>query len=659
MNIETRKLKALTRAAVAEIEPANAESRAAKSFVREVGSDEEYDAEISFSSEAPVDRWFGREILDHDPDSINLERAKSGALVGVFNHDVDRLVWRVTKVMIGKDKRAYARIKWGVSDDAKKIRAEVEAGTLRNISFIYRIHELELEHKNEDTGERTYRSKNWEVLSIDPVTIPADHGIGFGRDLPSFPTRILGGEFPDDPEQTPATNNQEPAQPENRSVAIMSEPVKTPAVDPAELNAKLEAARKEGEAKADLAMRVYGSAASAAEDLGAEIMKRAEEHVAAGKSADEWYRFIQGELQKKNKHIEGSDPTKLDMSPGDQKRYSIRNALLLLAGDPQAKDGIEREAHEAQIKNGAKVNAEAARSILIPSDILKRSVGVERRDQTVSTLSGGGYLVQNQYMPMIDLLRAKTIIDKLGVRRLDDAVGFVTMPRKTGSATIAWLGSETSSPSEGSMTFGLLTATPHTAGAYIDVTRNLLLQASGTAEAIATEDLAYGAALIEDYATLSGSGAAGQPRGLRNVSGIGSVTFSSSLDLGDILEAELDLADAHVDTTSAKFLAATNVRKFAKTNVAFASTASPLWDKDGTMNGYATLATSNTTAWPAGNLAFGKWDEILNVYWGGLEIATDQSAGFLNGTLRVRVLRTMDVMVLQTGAFTIETSITA
>jgi HK97 family phage major capsid protein len=657
MNIETRKLKALTRAAVAEIEPANAESRAAKSFLREIGSDEEYDAEISFSSEAPVDRWFGREILDHNPDSINLERAKSGALVGVFNHDVDRLVWRVTKVMIGKDKRAYARIKWGVSDDAKKIRAEVEAGTLRNISFIYRIHELELEHKNEDTGERTYRSKNWEVLSIDPVTIPADHGIGFGRDLPSFPTRILGGEFPDEPEQTPATNNQ-PAPPVIRSIATMSEPVKTPAVDPAELQAKIDAARKEGEAKGDMAIRIYGSAASAAPDLGADIMQKAEAHLAAGKSADEWYRFVQAELQKKNKTVQASDPTNLGMSEKDAKRYSLRNAYLMLAGDNQAKDGIEREAHEAQIKNGAEVRGNGARSILVPADIFKRQVGVEQRDMTVGTLSAGGYLVGTQQMPMIDLLRAKTVIDKLGVRRLDNAVGFITMPRKTGSATIAWLGAEGSSAAESNLTFGLLTATPHTAASYVTVTRSLLLQTDGTAEAIASEDLMGGVALIEDYATLSGSGVSGQPRGLRNISGIGSVSFSSALDYDDILEAELDLSDAHVDMSNVKWLAATNVRKFAKKAVKFSSTASPLWEKN-EIEAYPALATSNTTAWPAGNLALGKWDEILNVYWGGLELATDSSAGFLNGSMNVRVFRTMDVMCLQTGAFTIETSITA
>src|SRR5262245_33656485 len=42
--------------------------------------------EMSFSSETPVPRWFGNEILDHKPESIDLSRASQG-LAYLVDHD--------------------------------------------------------------------------------------------------------------------------------------------------------------------------------------------------------------------------------------------------------------------------------------------------------------------------------------------------------------------------------------------------------------------------------------------------------------------------------------------------------------------------------------------------------------------------------------------
>ena len=41
---------------------------------------------LSFSSEAPVERWFGTEVLSHSPESVDLTRLKSKAAL-LANHE--------------------------------------------------------------------------------------------------------------------------------------------------------------------------------------------------------------------------------------------------------------------------------------------------------------------------------------------------------------------------------------------------------------------------------------------------------------------------------------------------------------------------------------------------------------------------------------------
>ena len=42
---------------------------------------------FSFSSEAPVKRYFGDEILDHEESSVDLTRLNNNAAPLLFNHD--------------------------------------------------------------------------------------------------------------------------------------------------------------------------------------------------------------------------------------------------------------------------------------------------------------------------------------------------------------------------------------------------------------------------------------------------------------------------------------------------------------------------------------------------------------------------------------------
>src|SRR6266700_3292975 len=81
--------------------------------------------ELSFSSEDPVERWFGLEILDHGKDSIDLSRLNSGSGPLLFNHNADELIGTVTRAWVAGAK-ARAKVRFGNSKRAKELWADVQ-----------------------------------------------------------------------------------------------------------------------------------------------------------------------------------------------------------------------------------------------------------------------------------------------------------------------------------------------------------------------------------------------------------------------------------------------------------------------------------------------------------------------------------------------------
>merc|ERR1712023_7764 len=98
--------------------------------------------EFPFSSEYPVKRYFGNEILSHDQGAADLSRLNDGGAV-LFNHDMNKPIGVVESAYIGEDKRGYAKIRFSRSKFASEILEDVKDGILRGISFGYQINDME------------------------------------------------------------------------------------------------------------------------------------------------------------------------------------------------------------------------------------------------------------------------------------------------------------------------------------------------------------------------------------------------------------------------------------------------------------------------------------------------------------------------------------
>jgi HK97 family phage major capsid protein len=174
----------------------------------------------------------------------------------------------------------------------------------------------------------------------------------------------------------------------------------------------------------------------------------------------------------------------IGMDQKEVKQYSLMRALNALSnpGDQAAQRAaaFERECSEAQ----AKVLGKSARGLFVPNE-------VQKRDLLVGTASAGGNTVATDLLSgsFIDILRNAMVINRMGTRMMTGLVGQVAIPKHTGSATAYWV-AENAAPTESQQSFGQVTMTPKTVGAWTDISRRLLLQSSIAVESLVQTDLA-------------------------------------------------------------------------------------------------------------------------------------------------------------------------
>ena len=91
--------------------------------------------EFPFSSEQPVKRVFGNEVLSHEEGSADLVRLNDGAPF-LYNHNPDKVLGVVESAYINpSDKRGYAKIRFSRSKFASEVLDDVKDGIYRGISF--------------------------------------------------------------------------------------------------------------------------------------------------------------------------------------------------------------------------------------------------------------------------------------------------------------------------------------------------------------------------------------------------------------------------------------------------------------------------------------------------------------------------------------------
>jgi len=573
-------------------------------FEREKIDEETRTVELAFSSEAPYERWWGIEILDHSKSAVDLTRLKSGGPL-LCDHDSRDQIGVIESVRIDADRVGRAVVRFGRSARAEEIFRDVIDGIRQNVSVGYAIDDLVLEAKSGD--DETYRVTRWTPYEVSLVSVPADFTVGVGRAA-------------------------DPVQEIKMSV------IETPAA-PVDV-AKIQAEARTAEQKRAAEIIAIGEQ-FALQGMAAEALR-------AGEPVDAFRSKVMEKLASRPL----PNPTaEVGLSGGEKQRYSVLRALRALVDKDWTNAGFERECHQAILKRAGIAEA--------PNNGFYVPYEIQQRDMTATTGNAGGYVVATDNLAgsFIDLLRNRAVVAQLGATMMTGLVGNVTIPKQTAAATAYWLTNEATAITESQMTLGQLALSPKNVGAYTELSRQLMLQSSPAADALVMNDLARVLALAIDLAALEGSGASGQPTGISQTAGIGSVT-GTSIDYAKVLEFQTDVAGGNALAANCAYVTTPAVASLLKQRVAFSSTASPLWEGgilDGNLQGFRAVATNSVTA---ASMVFGDFSQVVIGEWGMLELALNPYANFAAAISGIRAIQTVDIGIRQAGAFSRATSIT-
>ncbi len=583
--------------------------------------------EFPFSSEYPVTRYFGSEVLSHDSKAPNFMRLNDGAPF-LFNHNPDKVLGVVERAYLDEDKkRAYAKIRFSRSDFAKQYLDDVKDGILRGISFGYSIDEVE-------QREEGVLATSWTPHELSLVSIPADPTIGIGRSLLSEEPAMPESSQPED---TTITNEAPVEKQETRSAVTTAS---TPAPAMEEQTPNLEVIRSE-------AKKAEKDRVAAINALGAQhrMADLAQELIDGDNSVDEARAAFLEKLgtRQVEQPIRSADVTSNDvgLSQKEVKRFSFVRALNYLAnpGDQSARREAEFEIEVGQA--ASKQYERSSNGIVVPNEVL-------RRDLNVGTATAGGNLVDDVLLSgsFIDLLRNRLALADAGMTTLTGINGNISIPKQGSSATAYWVG-EGSSPTESQQTIEQVNLSPKTCGAFVDYSRKLLLQSSIDVEQMVRDDLARVLALELDRVGLNGSGSSNQPLGLINTTGIGTQTITTFGTFAEYIGMETDVAVANADAGSLRYIINASARGALKSTEKATNTGMFVYEND-EINGYPVTVTNQL----ANNDAlFGDFSQLIMAMWSGLDLTVDPYAGATAGTVRIIALQDVDFAVKQPGAF--------
>lgn len=585
-------------------------------------NDENRTVELAFSSEAPVERYFGIEILDHTPASVRLGRLTSGGAV-LVDHDPSDHVGVVESITIDSDRVGRAQVRFGKGARAEEIFQDVKDGIRRNVSVGYLVHRMQLE--SESKGVETFRITDWEPFEVSIVSIPADATVGIGR--------------------AAETKDHETII-EVRHMEVENKEVKpAPAVDVREIENKVRRAEQQRVADIMAIGNAYEGRVSGMRAL-------ADKFVAEGKNVDE-FRAAALERMGSAAPLKVAESPALGLSEKETRQFSILRAINALS-NPSDRRAQQAAAYEYEVSQAAAERLKKeARGIIIPSDILKR-------DLTVGTATAGGHTVATNLLTgsFIDMLVARMVVAARATR-LTDLNGNIAIPRQTGGASAYWV-AESGVPTESQQAFDQVALSPKTVGAFTDISRKLLIQSGIDVEQFVRMDLARTLALELDRVCIEGSGSGNEPRGILNTTGIGDVaggTNGLAPAWSHIVNLESEVAADNADIGSLAYITNAKVRGKLKQTEKASGTAQFVWD--GTeLNGYPALVSnqvpSDLTKGTGTNLSailFGNFADLLLGMWGGLDLTVDPYTFSTSGTVRVVVLQDVDLAVRHAESF--------
>ena len=558
--------------------------------------------EMSISSESPVARSFGLEVLSHRDGDIDLTRLMNKAPL-LKDHDASQQIGVVENAYLDTQRgKLMSKVRFGRGALASEIFNDVKDGIRTQVSIGYQINPDSME-KSETTDE--VRITDWMPMEVSIVSMGADQNVGFGRSL----------------------SLNQPIKTENKKEVIMTEETKSVDVE------------EQVRVKTDEVLAKREKEIAEIIELGARHHKQdlAREAIRDGKDLSSF----RGELltQIENQPIESNE---IGLSEKEARNFSIVRMAKHQAGmnvDAQ----FEVEASRAYAE---KIGKEP-KGFFVPEDVTN-----DWGKRTMNTTNSAGFVYDDkQYGNLIDALTPYSTVLQANPTVLANNSGNITIPRVSALSTSAWV-TEGVAVGASDPTIDTVTLSEKTNGAYTDLTRTLLQNTDGfSVENMVRNNLLRAMGVTWDQASVSGTGAGGQPTGIETTAGVNATAFgvAGAPTYAEYIEMQTKIFEdnATLDTGSVRYITTPALYGAGKA-LATNGAGSPVAIRDDFLDGIQVLISSQVTA---NTVILGDFSEFIVATWGGLDIQSDPYALSTSGGLRLVALSSVDYAVKHPVSF--------
>ena len=574
---------------------------------------------IGVSSEEPVERRFGMEVLGHNEDEIDMAFMAQGRSPLLLDHDATKQIGVVEEFSIDtENKRTVAKVRFSKNQMADEVYRDVLDGIRQNISVGYQVNSMQKEEEERD-GVPIYRVNSWSPLEVSAVSIPADQSrlVGFAR------------------------SKEKKAQ-----IKINQNLNKDIKMDNVENNAP--------EVNLEDMKRDFAKEAKAIIELGVQHNKRdlANEAIANGATLAQ-FRGTLLETIANDKPLDL--PSNVDMNETEVREYSLLKAVRESATGTLS--GLEKEvSDEIAAKSGKE-----ARGFYMPTNIAFRA------DQVVGTNNVGGFLKPTDHLgnEFIEALKAKLVVNQAGARVLQGLKGDVAIPKMSAETSNVGFVAENNAPSEGNATFAQVTMSPKTLAAQVDISRKLMMQSDPSIEAVIRNDIVATFARKIDEVAIEGGGS-NEPTGVLGGVASGNVITAATNGAAPSYENVVELirlveaSNAILNEGSLRFLGnAKLTSKLRRVLKSSADTSSNfILENDNSILGYdylsSTLVPSDLTQGSGTGLSamiFGDFSQLLIGFYSGVDVIVDPYTGSSAGTTRLAFFQDLDVALRNDVSF--------
>lgn len=257
-------------------------------------------------------------------------------------------------------------------------------------------------------------------------------------------------------------------------------------------------------------------------------------------------------------------------------------------------------------------------------------------------------VIEVEFADLLTPLRAKNVLVAAGAKYMSGLIGDVQVPIM-GAGNVTWEG-EVASAKEAGYTFTSKKLQPKRLTAYVDISKQFLVQDSiGAEQAIRADIVAAINSKLESTILGSAQGSTTTPAGI-----FYGQTPKKITTFKDICDLEASIEDANV-IGECKYVMS-NKAKAALRNMPKSSKSTQLVMENGEVDGTPVLNTSNVEAQ---NIAYGDWNNLAIGQWGAIDLVVDPYTLAKDGQVRIVINAFFDAITLRPEAFAFGTTQTA